>query len=58
MTTMSRSVVTPIPDMTLYVGGADGVVDLSDKFRGLDMSFTATSSKTGRRHGLRGRIPR
>ena len=38
------TVVTPIPDMTLYVGGADGVVDLSDKFRGLDMTFSATSS--------------
>ena len=40
-------VVTPIPDMTLYVGGADGVVDVSDKFRGLDMSFAATSSDPG-----------
>ncbi len=38
------TVVTPIPAMTLYVGGADGVVDLSDKFRGLDMTFSATSS--------------
>ncbi len=41
------TVVTPIPDMTLYVGGADGVVDLSDKFRGLDMAFSATSSNPG-----------
>ena len=41
------TVVTPIPAMTLYVGGADGVVDLSDKFRGLDMTFSATSSNSG-----------
>jgi hypothetical protein len=41
------TVVTPIPAMTLYVGGADAVVDLSDKFRGLDMTFSATSSNSG-----------
>ena len=41
------TVVTPIPAMTLYVGGADGIVDLSDKFRGLDMTFSATSSNSG-----------
>ena len=41
------TVVTPIPAMTLYVGGADGVVELSDKFRGLDMTYSATSSNQG-----------
>ena len=41
------TVVTPIPAMTLYVGGADGVVELSDKFRGLDMTYSATSSNPG-----------
>ena len=41
------TVVTPIPAMTLYVGGADGVVDLSEKFRGLDMTYSATSSNPG-----------
>ncbi len=41
------TVVTPIPAMTLYVGGADGEVHLEDMFRGLDMTFSATSSRPG-----------
>ena len=41
------TVVAPIPAMTLYAGGADGVVELSDKFRGLDLTYGATSSNPG-----------
>ncbi len=41
------TVVNPIPAMILYVGGAEGVMELSDKFRGLDMTYSATSSAPG-----------
>ena len=39
--------VDPIPAMMLYVGGADGVEDVSDNFRGLDLNYSATSSNPG-----------
>ncbi len=39
--------VDPIPVMMLYVGGADGVEDVSDNFRGLDLNYSATSSNPG-----------
>ena len=41
------TVVNPIPAMILYVGGAEGVMELSGKFRGLDMTYSATSSAPG-----------
>ncbi len=41
------TVVNPIPAMILYVGGAEGVMELSDKYRGLDMTYSATSSAPG-----------
>ncbi len=41
------TVVNRIGDMTLYVGGNDGIEELSDNFRGLDMTYSATSSNPG-----------
>ena len=39
--------VDPIAAMMLYVGGANGVEDVSDNFRGLDLNYSATSSNPG-----------
>ena len=39
--------VDPIPAMMLYVGGADGVEEVSDNFRGLDLTYSATSTNPG-----------
>ena len=39
--------IQPIAAMMLYVGGADGVEEVSDNFRGLDMTYRATSSNPG-----------